>query len=116
MARTRTSSGLRRTSSARTADDYLKFIGGMSGLGVTGSTLSYEQTQDDDGTGTFQGLAGLGDVTVPSITGIDAVDKVLYTIQEQLDTFKLAMTVTTISSLAAAVAGVILVLDSGARK
>lgn len=102
MART----GLTRTT-ARTADDYLTFLHGLRGLG---STLSYMQTQDDDKLGTFQGLGALG-ATAPSITGIDSVDQFLYNVQDQLSTFKLAMTITTISSLAAGIAGVLLILD-----
>jgi hypothetical protein len=94
-------------------------------LSALGSVLSYEQTQEDDGVGSFQGLAGFGDVatpglaggmtTRPSITGIDAVDRMLYSVEDQLATFKLAMTITTVSSLAAAMASIILILDSGRR-
>jgi len=80
--------------------------------------------KDDDGgdevTG-YAGLTGLGDTVAgttsrPSITGVDAVDKMLYSVEDQLATFKLAMTITTVSSLAAALAGIILILDSGRRQ
>lgn len=62
-------------------------------------------------------LGALGDVapTRPSITGIDSVDRMLYNVEDQLETFKLAMTVTTISSLAAAICGVLLILDGRKR-
>jgi hypothetical protein len=83
-----------------------------SQLSALGSLLAYEQSQNDDGQGTFQGFGALGDTALePSITGITGVDSFLYNVQDQLDTFKLAMTITTISSLAAAIAGVLLVLD-----
>lgn len=83
-----------------------------------GSLLSYMQLQDDDGLGTYQGLNGLGDAAVarPSITGVESIDKFLYDAEDELATFKLAMTITTISSLAAAIAGVILILDRGSRR
>lgn len=61
------------------------------------------------------GFAGL-DGTAPSITGIDVVDQVLYNVKGKLDDFQTAMTVTTISSLAAALCGVILIIDSGRRR
>jgi len=68
---------------------------------------------EDDKLGTWQGL---GDISRPSITGIDAVDKVFYNVQDQLETFKLAMTITTISSLAAGIGVVLLILDGRKRR
>jgi hypothetical protein len=104
---------IRSTGTNRGAINGLGSAHSRANLNGLGSLLSYMQLQEDDKLGTFQGF---GDVTArPSITGIDAVDKMLYSIEDQLATAKLAMTVTTISSLAAAIAGVILVFDSGKR-
>ena len=57
-------------------------------------------------------LAGLGGAvaTRPSITGIDSVDKMLYDVKDSLEDFKTATTVTTISSIAAALCGVLLLI------
>jgi hypothetical protein len=87
-------------------ENYLTFLG-------LGSTLSYEQYENDDGEGSFQGF-GDASIARPAITGIPAVDTQIYSVEDQLDTFKLAMTVTTISSAVAAI-GVLLVLFGGRR-
>lgn len=103
MARTRHAS---RRAGILPIDSYL------SGLSSLGSTLSYDALQEDDKQGIFQGLGALGDAsTLPSITGITAVDQFLYGVEDELSTFKLAMTITTIASLAGAIAGVLLLLD-----
>lgn len=95
MSRMRTT-GMSRAGlgNASSADDYLTFIGAMD-----------EDDEDD-------GLGSLGDVGVskPAITGIDAVDKAIYNVEDQLDTFKIAMTITTIASAVGAIAGVLLIL------
>src|SRR5262249_22262898 len=93
---------------------------GLSYLGYLGTTLAEEEhrnqmMQESGGASLGVLLAGLGDATAPSITGIDSVDKIIYDVKGQLDEFKMAMTITTISSLAAAISGVLLILDK-ARK
>jgi hypothetical protein len=92
------------------------------GLAYLGSTLSMEeygnQMSQEGEQSEFIGLAGLGflgDATAPAITGISAIDGFIYQAQSQLAEFKMAMTVTTISSLAAAICGVLLIIDSRKR-
>jgi len=71
--------------------------------------------------GGLYGLAGFDGVldgpTVPrpAITGVDSVDRMLYDVRDKLETFELAMTVTTISSMAAAIGVVLLIWDGRKR-
>lgn len=76
-------------------------------LGVLGDA------RRDDGDEDLSGFGGLSDLgpTMPSITGVDSIDRVIYDVKGKLDDFETAMTVTTISSLAAAIGVVLLIVD-----
>ena len=85
-------------------------LGYLSTLAALGTTREGHRDVIYSRTGLMDGLGSLGD-TAPGITGIAAVDQFLYTVEGKLTDFQTAMTVTTISSLAAAICGVLLIMD-----
>lgn len=84
--------------------------------GLNASTLSFlgslgvVSSDDDDRAQGYQvstNLGGLGN-TMPSITGIDAVDRVINKVTKSLDDLETALTISTIASTTAALCGILL--------